>query len=166
MTPQFYPAKILSYNKHHRTCQVAIPGFTDGLDNGLTASIAYPVGDDDKDTDRLITTPADCWVFFEGGDIVHPVPVVAFFRSHKAGVATDTRRIRQQNIELLAGKNITLACDTLDITAKNINITGDLNIKGNTTQQGVIKATDVMAGVVSLFRHIHGVLTNTTTPPR
>lgn len=167
ITTQFYPAKLLSYDNKNRTCQVAIVGLTDGLDDGLTASIAYPVGDDDKDTDRLLMAGSDVWVFFEAGDVAYPV--VAFFRSHKADVALNTRRIRQKNIELLANQQITLACDTLDIHAKNINITGSLNIKGDTNQQGIIKATDVFAGVVSLLKHIHTVLSKdfgSTSPPQ
>lgn len=171
MQSHFYPAKVLSYNKQNRTCQIHIQGLTDGLENGLTATIAYPVGDDDKDTDRYIDTPADCWVFFEGGDIAYPV--VAFFRSHKAGVITDIRRIRQQNIELLGEKKLTMNAQNIDLTAnrltinaQNIQITGNLDITGNTTQKGVIRASDVWAGVTSLLTHIHGVLANLTTPPK
>lgn len=163
MINQFIPAKVLSYNKQNRTCQVAIQGLTDGLDDGLTASIAYPVGDDDKDTDRLISTPADAWVFFESGDIAYPV--VAFFRSHSVGAVVDSRRIRQQNIELLANKMIKLNASqsigietpTLNIKA-NINIDGNLSITGNTNQNGAIVASSVTASGVGLATHTHAVL--------
>ena len=45
----FFPAKILRYDAAKRTAQVHVHGLTDGASEGLTAKIAYPVGDDDRD---------------------------------------------------------------------------------------------------------------------
>ena len=47
----FIPAKILSYDAATRTAQVQIDGLTDGAENDLTATFAYPVGHDDRDTE-------------------------------------------------------------------------------------------------------------------
>ncbi|STY95204.1 hypothetical protein [Moraxella atlantae] len=104
MTPYFYPAKLLSYDKHKRTAKISIAGLTDGASDGLTALLAYPIGDDDKDTERELLAGADCWVFFENGDMA--CPIIAFYRSHSEGAMVDVRRIRQANIELLARQNI------------------------------------------------------------
>lgn len=141
MKPYFYPAKIIRYNAHERTAQVSITGLTDGLAEGLTALLAYPIGDDDLDTEREILANADVWVFFENGD--QHFPVIAFYRSHGKGRAVvNTRRIRQRNIELLAKSTITLnAGEVANITAQTINITGLVNIQGNINHQGNLTQT-------------------------
>jgi len=105
-----WPAKIISYNRANRTVQVQIAGLTDGSDNGLTAKIAYPIGEDDRDTERQILANADVWVFFEGGDF--SLPVVWAYRSHGNGALVGTRRIKQENIELIATEKITIKVGT------------------------------------------------------
>ena len=47
----FIPAKILSYDAATRTAKVQIEGLTDGAEDGLTATFAYPTGYDDRDTE-------------------------------------------------------------------------------------------------------------------
>ena len=139
ISPFFHPAKLVSYDAVNRTAKVSITGLTDGLSEGITAMLAYPIGDDDLDTERELINGADVWVFFEQGDI--SMPVVAFYRRHGQGRAVvDVRRIRQANIELLARASITLeAKDFIDITAKTINIDADiLNIKAETNIQGPV----------------------------
>ena len=64
----FKRAKILSYDAAKRTAKVHIHGLTDGASEGLTATFAYPVGDDDRDTERQIVLGNDVYVFFEDGD--------------------------------------------------------------------------------------------------
>lgn len=105
-----WPAKIISYNRANRTVQVQIAGLTDGSDNGLPAKIAYPIGEDDRDTERQILANADVWVFFEGGDL--SLPVVWAYRSHGNGALVGTRRIKQENIELIATEKITIKVGT------------------------------------------------------
>lgn len=140
-SPFLHPAVLNSYNKVERTAMVSIAGLTDGTPNGITAMVAYPIGDDDLDTERELIPGADVWVFFEQGDMT--MPVVAFYRRHGKGRAvTDVRRIRQENIELLARSTINLdakdviniTAETINISAKMVNINADnVNITGKKT---------------------------------
>lgn len=136
INPFIYPAKLISYDSVNRTAQVSISGLTDGVAEGIEAMLAYPIGDDDLDTERELLAGADVWVFFEQGDIT--MPVVCFYRRHGEGRAiTDIRRIRQKNIELLARASITLnASDLVQIQAKDITLTGKITIAGNVEQTG------------------------------
>lgn len=144
-------AKILSYTANPRTAQVHIHGLTDGASEGLTATFAYPVGDDDKDTEREILANADVYVFFEDGN--EERPVIAFYCSHGVGAVVDTRRIRQKNIEVLARSKILMTAKeemevetpTLTIRA-NIKIIGDIEHEGNTEQTGDTTSTGVVTG--------------------
>lgn len=181
MKPYFYPAKLIEYNQNERTAQVHIQGLTDGSPNGLTALLAYPIGDDDLDTERELLKGADVWVFFENGDM--SAPVIAFYRSHGKGMAVkDIRRIRQENIEVLARSRITLnAKDLVEVNAERVvinaemefngNIThnGDTTQNGNQTTSGVITGrSDVVGGGKSLKSHAHSVLSKDyggTSPP-
>lgn len=143
-----YPATILSYDPKARTAQVDIPSVTDGLEDGITATFAYPVGHDDKDTEVLIVPGCECYVFFQQGKPENPV--IAFYRSHGTGAVVDYRRIRQKNIELLATAKINLQADeSIDLSAKSVTInadqltinantkvTGSTNLEGATTIQG------------------------------
>ena len=149
----FWPAKILSYDQDSHTAQVHIAGLTDGLADGITADFAYPVGDDDKDTERLITSGADVDVYFERGQPENPV--IAFYRSHRVGGMKDTRRIRQKNIELLATQRVYLKAPDLVIDA-NVKINGDITHTGDQTTSGTIKgSTDVVGAGKSLRSHVH-----------
>lgn len=47
----FIPAKILSYDADQRVLCNGVGGLTDGAEDGLTATFAYPVGHDDRDTE-------------------------------------------------------------------------------------------------------------------
>ena len=123
----FKRAKILSYDAAKRTAQVHIHGLTDGASQGLTATFAYPVGDDDRDTERQIVLGNDVYVFFEDGD--ESCPVIAFYSSHGIGAEVDKRRIRQKNIELLARSKITAKAKTIEIDgSETVNIHGAVQI--------------------------------------
>lgn len=181
ISPYMKPAKIVSYDKIERTAQVTIAGLTDGLNEGITALLAYPIGDDDQDTERELIAGADVWVFFEEGDTT--MPVVAFYRRHGKGRAVvDVRRIRQENIELLARANMTLkANDIMSIEAKEIHIKAKVSIDGDITHAGnqvttgnqtvnglMTATTDVIAGGISVKQHTHGGVRSggsTTSPP-
>lgn len=146
VSPYMHPAKLVSYDKVNRTAKVTIAGLTDGVEDGITAMLAYPIGDDDLDTERELIPGADVWVFFEQGDT--SMPVIAFYRRHGQGLATiDVRRIRQKNIEVLARSTITLdAKDFVNIKASKINLDADivtinaseLNINAETNAKGDI----------------------------
>ncbi|MCC3344510.1 hypothetical protein [Psychrobacter sanguinis] len=170
ISPYFHPAKIVFYDKQNRTANVAIAGLTDGVDEGITAMLAYPIGDDDLDTERELIDGADVWVFFEQGDT--SMPVIAFYRRHGGGSAVvDVRRIRQKNIELLARASITLNAkdiinmkaqtvsidaSTVNIKAGSMNVNANVNHTGNQTTSGTVTASnDVVGGGVSLKGHTH-----------
>jgi hypothetical protein len=123
----FKRAKILSYNAMARTAKVHIHGMTDGASEGLTATFAYPVGDSDKDTEREILTGEDVYVFFENGEDSRPV--IAFFSSHGEEPVVDIRRIRQENIELLARSNIKAQAKVIEVDgSETVNIHGAVQI--------------------------------------
>lgn len=133
----FYPAKILAYNGAERTAKVSVEPVTNGIEGGITATFAYPVGDDDLDTERQILAGADCYVFFDQGDPYSPV--ILAYRSHGTDAVVDYRRIRQENIELYAKSNINLyANKVLLIEAP------DIILKGNVTHDGSYKHTGDM----------------------
>ena len=140
----FKRAKILSYDAAKRTAQVHIHGLTDGARQGLTATFAYPVGDDDRDTERQIVLGNDVYVFFEDGD--ESCPVIAFYSSHGIGAEVDKRRIRQKNIELLARQKAT-------IEAPSIHLRGETKITGNEQVTGNVI---VGSGATGVFSNVFG----------
>ncbi|MDO5769022.1 MAG: phage baseplate assembly protein [Psychrobacter sp.] len=176
-SPFFYPAVLLSYDQDNRTAMVSIPGLTDGEPSGIHAMLAYPIGDDDLDTERELIPGADVWVFFEQGDTT--MPVIAFYRRHGKGRAiVDTRRIRQKNIEILARSNaliqasdlvainsnrVVINGDEVTINASKLNIVAnDISIKGNISHQGDLNTTgsvtaggDIKGKGISLKDHTH-----------
>lgn len=155
----FKRARILSYDASSRTAQVHIFGLTDGASDGLTATFAFPVGDDDRDTeikimDNVSSLP-DVFVFFDGGN--HECPVVAFFSSHGEGNIQDIRRIRQKNIELLAEDKIYQEANIIHLSASKVIIDADIEHTGNQNTTGTVTAdTDVVGGGKSLKSHTHG----------
>ncbi|SDB86976.1 hypothetical protein [Acinetobacter boissieri] len=149
----FQRAKILSYNPIDRTAQVHIFGLTDGVESGLTATFAYPVGDDDRDTERQIIEGNDVYIFFDGGDQARPV--IAFYSSHGQGNVQDVRRIRQKNIELLADRNININAQIINIEA-NVNFTGKTTFNGDIEQtKGKIITPDIVIDGKSTKKHVH-----------
>jgi phage baseplate assembly protein gpV len=80
------------------------------------------------------------------------MPVIAFYRRHGQGLATvDVRRIRQENIEVLARSTITLdakdfvnikaetvniEASTINLKADDFNVTAETSVKGNISQVG------------------------------
>jgi hypothetical protein len=168
----YYPATILSYNAEERTAQISIPGMTDGAEDGLTAEFAYPVGEDDRDTERLVKFGAEVWIFFEMGQA--NAPIIAFYRGHQVGAVVDVRRIRQKNIEILATQQVSLEAPVFRIKGRLI-LEGDFEQTGNFEQTGdftstgtVTGQTDVVAGSVSGKSHEHGGVmpgNSQTNPP-
>ncbi|WP_026470382.1 hypothetical protein [Alkanindiges illinoisensis] len=149
----FPRAKILSYNQKARTAQIHIYGMTDGASEGLEATFAYPVGDDDLDTEREILVGADVYIFFQNGD--EGLPVVWSYSSHGEGAVEDVRRIRQKNIEILGRENVLVEAPIVTIKA-HLVLEGDFTHTGDQTTTGKITATeDVIGGEVSLKSHPH-----------
>lgn len=161
----FKRAKLLSYDAVKRTAQVHIFGLTDGASQGLTATFAYPVGDDDRDTERQIVEGNDVFVFFDDGD--EASPVIAFFSSHGKGNVLDVRRIRQKNIELLATTKAYLEAPTIHLKG-HVLIDGNVTHNGSQTTSGSVSvngsissgatitaSSDVLGGGVSLKLHMH-----------
>lgn len=150
----FKRAKILSYEANTRTAKIHVPGLTDGSAEGLTATFAYPVGDSDKDTEREILDGEDVYIFFENNE--QSRPVIAFFSSHGKDVVVDVRRIRQENIELLARTQVNIEAPEIRIKGKLV-LEGDFEHLGNQKTTGTISATeDVIAAGVSGKSHPHG----------
>lgn len=169
----FWPAKLTSYDAATRTGEVWIDEVTDGADRGLVAEFAYPVGEDDQDTERKITLPANVYVFFEMGD--PRCPVVFAWRTRQDGSAVvGTRRIRQQNIQVLATANLNLTAERAEMSFNSMLLTvpAGLNIVGPVTCQTiecdtVTASDDVIAAAVSLKKHPHNLngLSSPTRPP-
>lgn len=131
----FYPGKIVSVNREARTAMVKITPFTNGLENGIEATFAYPLSHDDKDTELEILNDVDVYIFFDQGDPM--CPVIWSYRSHGEGAVLDYRRIRQTNIELYAKKNIKLeALEEVTINAKTLRINADIIHTGKSEQTG------------------------------
>lgn len=106
----FKRAKILSYDAKKRTAQIHIPGLTDGASEGITATFAYPIGDDDRQTERQIIIGNDVFIFFENNN--QEFPVIAHYSSHSNGALVDVRRIQQKNVEIIGEKEILLDAPT------------------------------------------------------
>ncbi|WP_454667859.1 hypothetical protein [Acinetobacter calcoaceticus] len=132
----FWPARIVSVDRKGRTANVQISPITDGLESGIKATFQYAIGEDDFDTEIQILAGADVYVFFLQGDPYSPV--ISGYRSRGEGAEVGHRRIRQENIELLAEANISLKADneilleaeTIRFKAKNIINEGDSKTTG------------------------------------
>lgn len=138
----FRRAQILKYDPKTRTAQVHIHGLTDGASEGLTATFAYAIGEDDRDTEIQIMLEglkSDVYVFFENGDQARPVIMASC--SHGQDVIEDVRRIRQKNIELIAAEGIQLK-------APDVTVIGKLHVTEGITTDG-----DVVASNISLIKH-------------
>lgn len=132
----FWPARIVSVDRKGRTANVQISPITDGLESGIKATFQYAIGEDDFDTEIQILEGADVYVFFLQGDPYSPV--ISGYRSRGEGAEVGHRRIRQENIELLAEADISLKADneilleaeTIRFKAKNIINEGDSKTTG------------------------------------
>lgn len=162
------PARVLSYDAEKRTLQVHIHGLTDGAENGLTAKIAYPMGDDDRDTELQILVGLDVWVFFEGGDPSRPVAFAS--SSHGSGAEVGTRRIRQKNVELLADESVLLRCGetgSLLLTPELLTIhAGQMVMQVETAEIiGTLQALVAIIGGLNFLQHVHTYQLGPATAP-
>lgn len=168
----FWPARVLSYNANARTLQLHIPRLTDGAPDGITAQIAYPMGDDDRDTELRIEPGLDVWVFFEGGDPSRPVAFAS--RGHGTGAEKGTRRIRQEKIELLADESVLLRCGesgSVLLTPEQLTINAGTMVMQVQTAQilGALQALTAVIGGMNVLTHMHtyqlGTTPALTSPP-
>jgi len=148
----FIPAKILSYDAATRTAQVQIDGLTDGAEDGLTATFAYPVGHDDRDTEIQVLVGAEVYVFFAGGQV--DSPVIAFYRSHGEGAVVDTRRIRQKNIEILASNSISIEAIATKVRGV-MSVTSNLSVGTGATGSFVSVSGEIVTVVDGIITNIY-----------
>jgi hypothetical protein len=148
----FIPAKILSYDAQQRTAQVQIDGLTDGAEDGLTATFAYPVGHDDRDTEIQVLAGAEVYVFFAGGQM--DSPVIAFYRSHGAGAVVDTRRIRQKNIKILASNSISIEAIATKVRGV-MSVTSNLSVGTGATGSFVSVSGEIVTVVDGIITNIY-----------
>ena len=148
----FIPAKILSYDAATRTAQVQIDGLTDGAEDGLTATFAYPVGHDDRDTEIQVLVGAEVYVFFAGGQM--DSPVIAFYRSHGAGAVVDTRRIRQKNIKILASNSISIEAIATKVRGV-MSVTSNLSVGTGATGSFVSVSGEIVTVVDGIITNIY-----------
>lgn len=95
-----WPAIVKSYAKDRRTCEVSIPGITDG-DDALEAEIEYPIGDrpsGENATEIAITKGDMVWIEFIQGDPRYPL--ITGYRAPGKGAKNGTRRWQHDKIEL------------------------------------------------------------------
>lgn len=148
----FIPAKILSYDARQRTAQVQIDGLTDGAEDGLTATFAYPVGHDDRDTEIQVLVGAEVYVFFAGGQL--DSPVIAFYRSHGEGAVVDTRRIRQKNIKILASNSISIEAIATKVRGV-MSVTSNLSVGTGATGSFVSVSGEIVTVVDGIITNIY-----------
>jgi len=146
------PAKILSYDAATRTAQVQIDGLTDGAEDGLTATFAYPVGHDDRDTEIQVLAGAEVYVFFAGGQL--DSPVIAFYRSHGEGAVVDTRRIRQKNIKILASNSISIEAIATKVRGV-MSVTSNLSVGTGATGSFVSVSGEIVTVVDGIITNIY-----------
>jgi len=103
-----WPAVVDSYDPASRTCEVSIPGQTDGQGK-LVAEIEYPIGDKSRHATQteIEILPGDLvWLEFIQGDPRYPL--ITGWRNPTQGNSQGCRRWHHQNIELLANQQMKL----------------------------------------------------------
>ena len=121
-----WPAEIVSYDADSRTCQIIIPGQTDGAETPLVAEIEYPIGDKSRHATmtEIEILPGDMvWVEFIQGD--PRFPLITGWRNPTRGNSSGWRRWHHQNIESLADG---LICEKAG-QDKRIQAGGDIQTK-------------------------------------
>lgn len=142
--PGRYPAVVKSYDKNRRTCRIEIPGLTDGADVLPEAEIMYPIGDKSRTVNyatEIEMLPDDTvWLSFIGGDPRYPV--IDGYRNPQAGNSVDWRRWHHANIELIANNTLRLNAQTIEITATNILINGNVTVTGDVLTHNNVNVGD------------------------
>ncbi|MGL5290056.1 MAG: hypothetical protein ACRC9N_11350 [Aeromonas sp.] len=122
-----WPAIVDSYDAESRTCEVSIPGQTDGQGK-LVAEIEYPIGDKSRhanQTEIEVLSGDLVWIEFIQGDPRYPL--ITGWRNPAQGNSAGCRRWHHKNIELLADGTINIEAGsgiTLKVGGSTITLTG------------------------------------------
>jgi hypothetical protein len=155
-----YPAVVAAYTRGAKTCEVQLPGLTDGAGANLIAEIELPIGDRGEDTEIRIKPGDKVWVAFISGDPRYPI--ITGFRAQQDVNMVGTRHWEHDNFTLIAddtvlikaGKSIKLQVggSVLELTAEAIaQIASQHTIKGPVTQTG----GDMTSDGISAQEHSH-----------
>jgi len=140
-----WPAVVKSYDQDSRTCEIQIPGQTDGSQLGMVAEIEYPVGDKSRHATmtEIEVLPGDLvWIEFIQGDPRYPL--ITGWRNATQGNSKDWRRWHHANMELLVDDQMRTVSGgtineeaaesiTLTVGGSSIVITGsDITLKAGT----------------------------------
>jgi hypothetical protein len=140
-----WPAVVTAYDQDSRTCEIEIPGQTDGSQLRMIAEIEYPIGDKSRHATmtEIEILPGDLvWIEFIQGDPRYPL--ITGWRNPTQGNSKDWRRWHHANMELLIdGQMRTIsqgtiyeqAADsiTLKVGGSTLVITGsDITLKAGT----------------------------------
>jgi phage baseplate assembly protein gpV len=184
LMPAFVDA-VTDADRAARMYRVRIPGLTDGATSLPRAQVLNPLGDKSEHTEIRIKPGDRVWLAFEGGDTRYPV--IVGFRPKNQENAMDWRRFEHANFEfnadntfqVIAGTQCIVRTPLALVDANNTHVTGDVQIDGNATVNGLltykggmkgsggsgasaqieggITATgDIKVGNISLEGHTHG----------
>ncbi|WP_348686700.1 hypothetical protein [uncultured Cobetia sp.] len=104
-----WPALVTAYDAGSRTCEVSIPGITDGAEGGLIAEIEYPIGDKSRHetmTEIEILVGDKVWVEFIQGDPRYPL--ITGWRNPTVGNSVGWRRWHHANMQMLTDAEMRL----------------------------------------------------------
>lgn len=159
-----WPATIKSYDQDSRTCEIEIPGQTDGSQLRMIAEIEYPIGDKSNygtATEIEVLAGDLVWIEFIQGDPRYPL--ITGWRNPTQGNSKNWRRWHHANLELLidgqmrtvsggtiyeeAGESINLKVGESSIFVTDSDIT--LTVGGSTA---VLTGSDITlsAGTINL----------------
>lgn len=143
-----WPAVIKSYDGDSRTCEVGIPGITDGAETDLVAEIEYPIGDKSRHatmTEIEILVGDKVWIEFIQGDPRYPI--ITGWRNPTKGNSVDWRRWHHANMQLLTDNEMHLNSDGLIFISAEDKIT--LQVGGSTITMTPDSIT-LVAGTINL----------------
>jgi len=140
-----WPAVVTAYNQDSRTCEIEIPGQTDGSQLRMIAEIEYPIGDKSRHATmtEIEILPGDLvWIEFIQGDPRYPL--ITGWRNPTQGNSKDWRRWHHKNMELLIDNEMRTISQgtiyeqaaesiTLKVGSSTLVITGsDITLKAGT----------------------------------
>lgn len=154
------PAVVVSYTAKAKTCEIQLPGLTDGAGAHLICEIELAIGDRGEDTEIRIKPGDKIWVDFINGDARYPI--MTGFRAQQDVNMVGTRHWEHANftinaddtILLTAGKSIKLQVggSTFELTPETIAQIASANtIKGPVDQTG----GDIKSDGISVQTHTH-----------
>jgi len=140
-----WPAVVTAYDQDSRTCEIEIPGQTDGSQLRMIAEIEYPIGDKSRHATmtEIEILPGDLvWIEFIQGDPRYPL--ITGWRNPTQGNSKDWRRWHHKNMELLIDNEMRTISQgtiyeqaaesiTLKVGGSTLVITGsDITLKAGT----------------------------------